>query len=293
MITVKRLFRIFPALVFCMAFCFAVAHIYTAGFGELDKAGRAMERDLLARAAAGGLRIIGPNTIGTYAPASGLSPTAGAQPEPEIHLRPNRAAKYEVVAAALASARRAGLNNIETMVTDGEDLDVVEASFDAAICRLGLMLFPDPLRGLRQMFGALKPGGTACVMVFSEPARNPCVAILASTALKHAGLPARDPFEPGGLFSLGKPGLIDDLFNAAGFSRVATTKVAAPFHAPSVQDYLAFARTSAGPIQQILSQLDDVARAAAWVEIADKLSAFSTAGAWQGPNELLLTAGRR
>ena len=191
------------------------------------------------------------------------------------------------------NARRAGLNNIETMVTDGEDLDVVEASFDAAICRLGLMLFPDPLRGLRQMFGALKPGGTACVMVFSEPARNPCVAILASTALKHAGLPARDPFEPGGLFSLGKPGLIDDLFNAAGFSRVATTKVAAPFHAPSVQDYLAFARTSAGPIQQILSQLDDVARAAAWVEIADKLSAFSTAGAWQGPNELLLTAGRR
>ena len=191
------------------------------------------------------------------------------------------------------NARRAGLNNIETMVTDGEDLDVVEASFDAAICRLGLMLFPDPLRGLRQMFGALKPGGTACVMVFSEPARNPCVAILASTALKHAGLPARDPFQPSGLFSLGKPGLIDDLFNAAGFSRVATTKVAAPFHAPSVQDYLAFARTSAGPIQQILSQLDDVASAAAWVEIADKLSAFSTAGAWQGPNELLLTAGRR
>ena len=191
------------------------------------------------------------------------------------------------------NARRAGLNNIETIVADGEGLDVVAASFDAAICRLGLMLFPDPLRGLRQMFRALKPGGTACVMVFSEPARNPCVAILAATALKHAGLPPRDPFQPGGLFSLGKPGLIDDLFNAVGFSRVATTKVAAPFHAPSVQDYLAFARTSAGPIQQILSQLDDADQSAAWAEIADKLSAFTTAGGWQGPNELLLTAGRR
>ena len=41
-----------------------------------------------------------------------LQQAAGAQPEPEIHLRPNRAAKYEMVAAALASARRAGLNKI-------------------------------------------------------------------------------------------------------------------------------------------------------------------------------------
>ena len=41
-----------------------------------------------------------------------LQQAAGAQPEPEIHLRPNRAAKYEVVAAALASARRVGLNKI-------------------------------------------------------------------------------------------------------------------------------------------------------------------------------------
>jgi acyl-CoA synthetase (NDP forming) len=65
----------------CVAKGVKVAHIYTAGFGELNEAGRALEGDLLARAAAGGLRLIGPNTIGTYAPASGLSPTAGASPE--------------------------------------------------------------------------------------------------------------------------------------------------------------------------------------------------------------------
>jgi acyl-CoA synthetase (NDP forming) len=65
----------------CVAKGVEVAHIYTAGFGELNEAGRALEADLLARATAGGLRIIGPNTIGTYAPANGLSPTAGAEPE--------------------------------------------------------------------------------------------------------------------------------------------------------------------------------------------------------------------
>jgi biopolymer transport protein ExbD len=38
---------------------------------------------------------------------------AAAQPEqPEIHLRPSRAAKYEAVAAALASAQRLGLQKI-------------------------------------------------------------------------------------------------------------------------------------------------------------------------------------
>ncbi len=42
-----------------------------------------------------------------------LREAAATQPEqPEIHLRPNRAAKYDQVAAALASAQRLGLTKI-------------------------------------------------------------------------------------------------------------------------------------------------------------------------------------
>jgi hypothetical protein len=155
------------------------------------------------------------------------------------------------------------------------------------------MFFPDPGKGLREIFRALKPGGRACTMVSSSPDKNTCIAILISTALKHAGLPPRDPYQPGGLLSLGKPGLIDDLFREAGFSRVATTKVLAAFRLPSVKDYLDFIRTSASPILQMLGRLDDAARDAAWAEIEDKLSAFNTPSGWEGPNELLLTVGRR
>jgi SAM-dependent methyltransferase len=194
---------------------------------------------------------------------------------------------------AQANARRAGYGNVETLVADGENLTVADASFDAAICRLGLMFYPDPGKGLREMFRALKPGGRTCTMVFSTPDKNPCIAILVSTALKHAGLPPRDPYQPGGLLSLGKPGLIDDLFRQAGFSAVATTKVAAPFLSKSAADYLDFIRTSAGPILQILGQLDEPARDAAWDEIEAKLSAFNTLDGWQGPNELLQTVGQR
>jgi hypothetical protein len=155
------------------------------------------------------------------------------------------------------------------------------------------MFFPDPSKGLRAIIGALKPGGVFCSMVFSTPDRNPCVAILVSTALKHAGLTPRDPYQPGGLLSLGKPGLIDELFRQAGFVRVATTRVAAPFRLPSVRAYLDFVQRSASPILQILDRLDQVAKEAAWADIESKLSVFNTRGGWEGPNELLLTVGHR
>ena len=176
---------------------------------------------------------------------------------------------------------------------DGEKLNVDAASFDAAICRLGLMFYPDPLQGLREMHGALKPGGRACSMVFAAPDKNPCLVILVSTAFKHAGLPPRDPFQPGGLMSLGKPGTIDALFAQAGFTEVTTRSIAAPFRLPSVAHYLDFIRTSAGPILQILGKLEHAQQDAAWAEITERLSAFNTASGWEGPNELLLTAGRR
>jgi len=198
-----------------------------------------------------------------------------------------------ILALAEANARRAGLRNVATRIADGEQLPIEEASFDAAVNRLGLMFFPDPAQGLREMHRALKPGGGACAMVFSKPDANPCIAILMSTALKHAGLPMRDPFQPGGLLSLGKPGLTDALFGAAGFRDVATTRIDAPFRLPSARHYLAFIRASASPIQQILARLEPAAAEAAWAEMESRLGAFQSAEGWVGPNELLLTAARR
>lgn len=199
-----------------------------------------------------------------------------------------------LVALARDNAARAGFGQVvEARVADGEDLGVAEATFDAAVCRLGLMFFPDPLRGLRQMHRALRPGGGICTMVFGRPERNPCLTILLSTALRHAGLAPRDPLLPGGLLSLGAPGRIDALFRDAGFHEVATTALDAVFRLPSVDHYLAFVRSSASPILQILGALPAAAAEAAWADMRDRLDAFTTPQGWAGPNELLLTAGRR
>ena len=198
-----------------------------------------------------------------------------------------------ILALARDNAARAGLTQVETRVADGEALGLPEASFDAAVCRLGLMFFPDPLRGLREMHRALRLGGGVCTMVFSRPEKNPCIAILMSTALKHAGLPARDPFLAGGLLSLGQPGRIDALFRSAGFRDVATTALDAVFHLPSVDHYIAFVRRSASPILQLLDRLDTAEAEAAWREMRERLMVFNTPDGWAGQNELLLTAARR
>ena len=194
---------------------------------------------------------------------------------------------------AAQQSAAAGHRNVETRVSDGHDLQIEGAQFDAVVCRLGLMFFEDPLRGVREMARVLKPTGGICTMVFGAPAANPCLTTLMSTALKHAGMPPRDPFQPGGLLSLGKPGLIDDLFREAGFREVATTRIAAPFCLPSVKDYIRFVRTSAGPIVQILNSLDPVRAEAAWADMEQALSRYQRPSGWEGPNELLLTAAKK
>jgi len=191
------------------------------------------------------------------------------------------------------NAQRAGLLNVETRVADAEGLSAEDASFDAAVCRLGLMFCPDPLKALQQAHRAVRPGGHVSVLVFSEPQHNPCIGILISTAVKHAGMPPRDPFQPGSLLSLGKPGLLDELFRKAGFADVTTARVSAPFRLPSATDYLTFVRTSASPIMQILGNLDQKAQEAAWAEMEEKLRTFQSPAGWEGPNELLLAHGIR
>jgi ubiquinone/menaquinone biosynthesis C-methylase UbiE len=186
----------------------------------------------------------------------------------------------------------AGYRNVEFRASDGEHLQVESSQFDAVVCRLGLMLFHDPLQGLREMLRVLKPGGGVCTVVFSAPQANPCITTLMSTALRHAGLPPRDPFQPGGLLSLGKPGLIEALFEHAGFKEIATTKIAAPFKLPSVKHYMHFIKTSAGPILEIVQRLGPAKAEAAWADIERQLDQFTTASGWEGPNELLLTAAR-
>lgn len=178
-------------------------------------------------------------------------------------------------------------------VTDDGSLAVESGAFDAAVSRLGAALFADPGRTLAGMHRALRPGGGACTLVFSRPERNPCLAIAMATARRHVCGPRPGDDPACGWMDLGRPGVVDRAFAAAGFRDVASIAIAAPLRLPSCASYLELLREAPGPLRGLVDGLDPSAAAAAWADIASQLAVFSTPAGWEGPHELLLTAARR
>ncbi len=76
--------RVVPALLEdCIAKHVKVLHLFTAGFTETGDVERAkMEQSIVARAREAGIRMIGPNCMGLYVPASRLAMMGGQPPEP-------------------------------------------------------------------------------------------------------------------------------------------------------------------------------------------------------------------
>src|SRR5438445_8472645 len=83
----------------------------------------------------------------------------------------------DILLFASRQAAAAGYRNVKPLVSEGENLQVEDAGFDAVICRLGLMFFSNPLQGLREMFRTVKPGGGVCTMVMYMRTYYPFVPV--------------------------------------------------------------------------------------------------------------------
>jgi SAM-dependent methyltransferase len=197
-----------------------------------------------------------------------------------------------ILELAAENARKAGHRNVETLVLDGENLDVPQASFDAVISRVGLIYFPDQQAALRGMMLALKPGGRVAAIVYSTPDRNPFFSIPVSIIRGRANLPAPLPGQPGP-FSLGGPGILEETFRKAGFRDVRSKVVAAPLKMPSAAECVRFEQESFGALHQMLSGLDAAGKAAAWEEISTRLRQFEKDAAFEGPCEMVVAVGTR
>ena len=188
------------------------------------------------------------------------------------------------------SAREAGLDNVETRVVDGEQLDVPPGTFDAIISRVGFIYFPDQHAAFVGMRQALRPGGRVAGIVYSTPDANGFFSIPVSIIRRRAQLPAPAPGQPGP-FSLGAPGVIEAALEQAGFTDVEVQRVPAPLRLPSAAECVRFERESFGALHQMLAGLSDAEREETWDEIERALSQFETADGFEGPCELLVAAG--
>src|SRR5437016_9848303 len=115
---------------------------------------------------------------------------------------------------------------------DAENIDLNVDSFDAVICRMGLMLFSNPVKTLSGMHRVVKPTGKVVTLVWSTEEKNPCRGLPLAIFRRFGG-----DFSvlPGLLlmFALGEPGILEDSFRAAGFYDVAVRAVTTRSYFPS------------------------------------------------------------
>ncbi|ADB31236.1 Methyltransferase type 11 [Kribbella flavida DSM 17836] len=198
-----------------------------------------------------------------------------------------------LLAYAARVAAEAGVSTVETLEADGEDLSELAAgTFDAAISRVGLIYFPDQHAALRGIHRALRPGGRCSAVVYSTPDRNAFFSIPVGIIRRRADLPPPLPGQPGP-FSLGGPGVAEQVFAEAGFYDITVTTVPSPVRMPTAAECVRFERESFGALHQMLSGLDEPGRAAAWQEITEELSRFEAPTGFTGPCEMLVVTGTR
>jgi SAM-dependent methyltransferase len=197
-----------------------------------------------------------------------------------------------ILGYAEQTARDAGLRNVAVRVMDGEALKVDAGTFDAVISRVGFIYFPDQESAFGGMRRALRSGGRLAGIVYSTPEANRFFSIPVSVIRRRAGLPAPAPGQSGP-FSLGGPGVIEDLYTRTGFADVEVRRVSAPLRMASTAECLRFERESFGALHQMLAGLRENEREDAWDEIERQLSQFETSGGFEGPCELIVSAGTR
>ena len=188
------------------------------------------------------------------------------------------------------NARVAGFANVTTLAGAAEDLDVAAQSFDAVICRLGLMLFVAPAQALAAVRHALRPGGKIAVVVFTTPPANPFMAAPMEILLRHAGKSPPPPGQPG-IFALGAPGVLERLLTDNGFVGVEQRTLVLPLRLPSAAQALAMMQEAFGAYRAVVSASPEAVRVAAWAEVSEALQTFATPMGFVAPAEVRVAAG--
>ena len=197
-----------------------------------------------------------------------------------------------IVELALQVARERGLKQVDTRAMDGEKLDLPDATFDAVLCRLGLMYMPHPVAALREWRRALRAGGRVAVVVYSTPDRNSWGAVPASIIRRRAQLPPPVPGQPGP-FSLGSLGVLEGAFRQAGFANPEVRAVPVPHRVRSAAEYVRLAREAFGGFNAMMAHLSPPERESVWDEVEGAMRSFESPGGFEVPGECLVGAATK
>ena len=168
------------------------------------------------------------------------------------------AADMSPAMAGKARKRLGKAPNASVSVEDGQALSFADCSFDAVLCNLGLMFFPDPVRGLSEFRRVLRPSGRVAVSVNTVVERSYNHQINVIITRHMPGL--ADAVTR--TFALGEASRLRSLFNRAGFADIGTRAVRHSFVLPSFDAcYAPFERGGASTGQTLAALPEDIRRA--------------------------------
>jgi ubiquinone/menaquinone biosynthesis C-methylase UbiE len=181
-------------------------------------------------------------------------------------------------------AARRGLNHVTAARMDAESLDVSDASFDVALCALGLMYVPDPVTALREMRRALAPGGRVVVAVWG--ARNKCgwadIFPIVDARVQSDVCPM--------FFQLGTSDRLAQAMKEAGFTAIEAERISSVLHYESAADACG-AAFEGGPVALAYSRFDPATRDAVHREYLSSIEPWRAGERYDVPGEFVVVRG--
>lgn len=191
-----------------------------------------------------------------------------------------------MVQFAARQALDRGYANVSFETMDAENLQLPDASFDFALCGLGLMYVPDPVAALREMHDKLKPGGRVSVVVWGE--RGACgwaeVFPIVDRRVKSEVCPM--------FFQLGAGNALEIALQMAGFEGIRSERMTTTLDYSSGEDACT-AIFAGGPVALAYKKFDSATRDEVDVEYLESIRAFGSSTGYAIPGEFVAATGLR
>ncbi len=143
----------------------------------------------------------------------------------------------QMLAIARERAAELGLQNIEYRETDAEGLSLPEGTFNAVLCRWGLMLLPNLTGSLRQIWRLLIQGGYLSAAVWDVAAKVPVLSLPMNVARPILKIPPPPPGTPS-FFGLADATALEQSFREAGFVGVRSERLTITYDLSSAEEFV-------------------------------------------------------
>jgi ubiquinone/menaquinone biosynthesis C-methylase UbiE len=141
---------------------------------------------------------------------------------------------------------------IEFREGDTETIELPISTFDAALCRFGLMFLPDLGAGLSNIYKSLKEGGRFAAAVLGSSDKVPFISFPLNIVLMETNSPP-PPANAPGPFSLSDENILKGSFIKSGFEDVTIERLDMIFSFESAEAFTNFVYETVAPVQAILS----------------------------------------